>query len=172
MKDANLSEKLQLDSELTFKKAQDIVRETEAVKKQKTELRSNIDAKNSDIDAIRSGKYTKPRREQNKATGKTRRKELHNKQSCFRCGKTPYQSKEKCPARNTKCKKCSKVVHWVVACRSKMLSEIHDEIVIEDADCVFYGEGVSQDNALWKIELKVDGENVQFKMDTRKTFLS
>ena len=81
-------------------------------------------------------------------------------------------SKEKCPARNTKCKKCSKVVHWVVACRSKMLSEIHDEIVIEDADCVFYGEGVSQDNALWKIELKLDGENVQFKMDTRKTFLS
>ena len=59
LKDANLSKKLQLDSELTLKRAQDIVRETEAVKKQQTELRSNNDAKSSDIDAIRSGKYMK-----------------------------------------------------------------------------------------------------------------
>ena len=42
LKDANLSQKLQLDFELTFKKAHDIVRETEAVKKQQTELRSNM----------------------------------------------------------------------------------------------------------------------------------
>ena len=47
-----------------------------------------------------------------------------------------------------------------------MLSEIHDESVMEDAGCVFLGEVVSQDNAHGKVELKVDGEKVQFKMDT------
>ena len=67
--DANVSQKLQLDPDLTLKKAQDIVRETDAVKKRQSELRNKADFPDNGVDSIRSAKYKKSRREQNnKAT--------------------------------------------------------------------------------------------------------
>ena len=93
--DANVSQKLQLDPDLTLKKAQDIVRETDAVKKQQSELRNKADFPDNGVDSIRSAKHKKSRREQNnKATGKSNQKDFPGKQSCFRCGKNPSHSRE------------------------------------------------------------------------------
>ena len=64
LEDGNVSQRLQLDPDLTLKKAQDIVRETDAVKRQQSELRDKSDSPNNDINFIRSGKF-KSRREQN-----------------------------------------------------------------------------------------------------------
>ena len=101
LKDGNVSQRLQLDPDLTLKKAQDIVRETDAVKRQQSELRSKSDLRNNDIDSIRSAKYKLRREQNNKSTGKSSLKDFQNKQSCFRCGKNPSHSKERCPARNS-----------------------------------------------------------------------
>ena len=57
LKDGNVSQRLQLDADLTLKKAQDIVCETDAVKRQQSELRDKFDSPNNDINFIRSGKF-------------------------------------------------------------------------------------------------------------------
>ena len=165
LKDGNVSQRLQLDPDLTLKKAQDIVRETDAVKRQQSELRSKSDLRNNDIDSIRSAKY-KRREQNNKSTGKSSLKDFQNKQSCFRCGKNPSHSKERCPARNSTCNKCSKVGHWAKMCRSKVVAEIFEENRDGNANYEFLGEVTSKDSARWKIDLKLDGEKVQFKIDT------
>lgn len=166
--DANVSQKLQLDSDLTLKKAQDIVRETDAVKKQQSELRNKADFLNNDIDFIRSTKHKKSRREQNnKATGKSNQKDLPSKQSCFRCGKNQYHSREKCPAKNSICNKCSKVGHWAKVCRTKVVAEVVKGNSDDDANSYeFLGEVSSQNNAQWKANLKLNGQKVYFKLDT------
>ncbi len=47
-----------------LKKAQDIIRETDAVKKQQSELRNKADLPDSGVDSINSAKHKKLRREQ------------------------------------------------------------------------------------------------------------
>ena len=127
LKDGNVSQRLQLDADLTLKKAQDIVCETDAVKRQRSELRDKFDSPNNDINFFRSGKFKsrgRERREQNnKSTAKSCSKDFPNKQSCFRCGKNPSQSRERCPARNSTCNKCSKIGHWAKMCRTKVLQK-------------------------------------------------
>ncbi|CAB4002801.1 Retrovirus-related Pol poly from transposon opus [Paramuricea clavata] len=61
--------------------------------------------------------------ENNKATGKSNKKDFPGKQSCFRCGKNPSHIREKCPARNSTCNKCSKVGHSAKVCRTKVVAE-------------------------------------------------
>jgi hypothetical protein len=164
--DANVSQKLQLDPDLTLKKAQDIVRETDAVKKRQSELRKKADFPDNGVDSIRSAKHKKSRREQNnKATGKSKQKDFPGKQSCFRCGKNPSHSREKCPARNSTCNKCSKVGHWAKVCRTKVVAEVVKENSDDDANYEFLGEVSSQNNAQWKANLKLDGQEVQFKLE-------
>lgn len=164
--DANVSQKLQLDPDLTLKKAQDIVRETDAVKKRQSELRNKADFPDNGVDSIRSAKHNNSRREQNnKATGKSNQKDFPGKQSCFRCGKNPSNSREKCPARNSTCNKCSKVEHWAKVCRTKVVGEVVKENSDDDANYEFLGEVSSQNNAQWKANLKLDGQEVQFKLE-------
>ncbi|CAB3981208.1 Transposon Ty3-G Gag-Pol poly [Paramuricea clavata] len=165
--DANVLQKLQFDPDLTLKKAEDIVRETDAVKKEQSELRNKVDFSDNGIDSIRSAKHKKSRREQNnKATGKSNQKDFPGKQSCFRCGKKQFHSREKCPARNSMCNKCSKVGHWAKVCRTKMVAEVVKENSDDDENYEFLGEVSSQNNAQWKANLKLDGQVVQFKLDT------
>ena len=109
LKDGNVSQRLQLDLDLTLKKAQDIVRETDAVKRQQSELRDKSNSPNNDINFIRSGKFKSRREQNNKSTAKSCSKDFPNKQSCFQCGKNPSHSRERCPARNSTCNKCSKL---------------------------------------------------------------
>ena len=64
------------------------------------------------------------------------------------------------------CNKCSKVGHWAKMCRSKVVAEIFEENRDGNANYEFLGEVTSKDKARWKIDLKLDGEKVQFKIDT------
>ena len=150
--------------------AQDIVRETDAVKRQQSELRDKSNSPNNDINFIRSGKFKsrgRERREQNnKSTAKSCSKDFPNKQSCFRCGKNPSHSRERCPARNSTCNKCSKIGHWAKMRRTKVFAEIFDDSCDENANYEFLGEVTSKDKAQWKIDLKLNREKVQFKIDT------
>ena len=166
LKDGNVSQRLQLDPDLTLKKAQDIVREMDAVKRQQSELRSQSELRNKDIDSIRSAKYKSRLEQKDKSTGKSSSRDLQNKQSCFRCGKDPSHSRERCPARNSTCNKCSKVGHWAKVCRSKVVAEIFKENSEGNTNYEFLGEVISKDNAQWRKDLKLNGEKLQFKMDT------
>ena len=93
---ATLSEKLQLDTDLTLDKAITQVRQSESVKQQQPLLRG--EAGNTPIGAIQS-------QQQLSQQGKTWQRrpnpqfQLGNK-SCFRCGRTPSHDREHCPAKD------------------------------------------------------------------------
>lgn len=62
------------------------------------------------------------------------------------------------------CNKCSKVGHWAKVCRTKVVAEVVKENS-DDANYEFLGEVSSQNNAQWKANLKLDGQEVQFKLE-------
>ena len=99
IKDAKLSEKLQLNSKLTLETAITEVRQSEQVKKQQAVVRGEDTAA---VEAVRSGSRLrqKPR---NKFAGATPKP-----QTCTRCGKAPPHSKPQYPAREAIRRACYK----------------------------------------------------------------
>ena len=51
-------------------------------------------------------------------------------------------------------------------CRTKVVAEIFEDSCDENANYEFLGEVTSKDRAQWKIDLKLNREKVQFKIDT------
>ena len=163
IRDSRLSEKLQLDAELTLKKATDTVRQSEAVKKQQAELmKSEVSRDSQEIDAVkkRGGKYKPaPNKFQNQKRGSFVQKSSNNR--CGRCGKSPDHSREKCPARDAVCRKCDKKGHYAVVCKSKPVNEI------SGAEVDFLGAIQTSENSQpWMVKLRVNGTQMTFKLDT------
>ena len=98
LQDASLSEKLQLDPDLTLDKAVNKVRQNEAVKKQQTVIRS------APVGSI--SKY------------KPRHVSSQSGRPCSWCGRTPSHDRSKCPAKDSTCRKCAKKGHFQAVCRS------------------------------------------------------
>ena len=103
--DEQLSEKLQLDPNLTLKRAVDQARQKEAVRKQQAVVRCNPPEVTTNVDAMRSkpksshkGKMIHPKMRVSEKGQTTQ------KSSCRRCGKEMHQLKY-CPARDAKCHK-------------------------------------------------------------------
>ena len=119
IRDSSLSEKLQLDAELTLTTAITKVRQAEEVKKQQPLLRGETPGTttaggrkhDTPVGAVqkrkRPLKFTKPR------PGKS-----SPPATCTRCGKSPPHKRQSCPARNAICHKCTKRGHFQAVCRS------------------------------------------------------
>ncbi|XP_026016758.1 uncharacterized protein K02A2.6-like [Astatotilapia calliptera] len=103
-----------------------------------------------------------------------------SKPKCQRCNRV-HDKRENCPARNKRCRKCNKLGHFEVVCKTKMLKEVRAEAVEDsDEDSFFIGElflgaviepkttviEESGSDADWDIELLVNGSPVDFKIDT------
>ena len=109
LRNKRLSEQLQLDPNLTLEKAINLVRQSESVKKQQSILHGAKKSDAAKVDRIPKGKsdFSK-KRSDNKHKHK---REEHNKSTpSQRCLGTPH-SKQKCPARDSKCNKCLKNGH-------------------------------------------------------------
>lgn len=107
IKDHALSEKLQLDSELTLTKAMTKIRQSEEIKKQQPTLRqSNTDGAEANMDAVRFKHKQKSGQQGNRKN--QRPVQTNAKDKCGRCGKSHGNSLIECPARNADCKKCQK----------------------------------------------------------------
>ena len=169
--DNKLSERLQLDADLTLKKTVDQVRTTAMVHKQSLLLREPPIAQ---TDAV---KYSQKHQMQKKKwskdyLGNGNKKTVQNNK-CQRCGKSPNHNRESCPAKGAKCTKCSKIGHWWRMCRSDR-SAVH-EIELGEADDVedplFLGSISTTDEGSinandWTIELSVNDKPLIFKVDT------
>ena len=166
VRDASLSLKLQMDSELTLEKAVSIARQSETIKKQQMELRGGQpEAKGPHVNAVRTGarrpathlRQTEPPR--GSMHGRTTNK-------CTRCGKAPYHERQNCPAKNATCKKCSKIGHFAVECRTKGVHTVSTESISDDE--VFLGtiQQTKEEQDPWKAELYIEGCLTTFKIDT------
>ena len=99
IQDSAMSEKLQLDPELTLEKTKRLVRQKEAVKEQHRELQSGA-TRSSKNDPIVIAEVKKRRGDRECAI-------QNRKMQCTRCGQERH-SLDKCPANNVNCHKCGR----------------------------------------------------------------
>ena len=93
IRDGHLSEKMQMDPELTLDKAVNLARQSEAINKQQVTVRGVGD--DLQIEPIKASKF------HNKKPWEA--KQLVQPQVCTRCGKTPPHGRMHCPAKEAVC---------------------------------------------------------------------
>ena len=167
--DQKLSEKLQLDSELTLEKAINSTRQCEAVKKQQPVVRGITDpaiTKTENIDMLYKNRKQKPKKshqEQNKFPKKSREE---NSSRCGRCGRSPMHTRTQCPASSATCRKCSKKGHYEAVCRSNKVNVVNDDDESCFLDVVSLGEIDGRNVNPWQVKATVSGVATEFKLDT------
>lgn len=163
IRDTRLSEKLQLDADLTLAEAVQQVRQSETVKQQQVLLHSNFEE--DAVNAIRSSRKphpTTPSLSQHKAGKK---KSFHADTRCDRCGRYEKHARRDCPAVRSVCRKCKLKGHWHTVCRNRKVAEVEEEIV-DAMDTVFLGAVDTSHTSPWNIDLKLDNRIMSFKIDT------
>ena len=161
IKDYELSEKLQLESDLTLDSCITQAQQSEAVNSQQHVIRGDRKDKIL-VDAVKSHRRGPPTK---KPTGSGPRQT-----SCSRCGRSPLHGRQQCPSNQAICHKCHKKGHFKHCCRSKGgLREVKQNTDSDDSEKEFLG-AVSADavntTKPWTITLKLNGRNVEFKVDT------
>ena len=165
LRDAALSEKLQMNPDLTLEKAVVLARQKEAVRKQQPLLRGKVKETPFSEDPL-------PKVDEvGRSTG-TRKPTVRKPatQQCYRCGR-PYHRGHQCPAINATCRKCQRRGHFQEVCRSTFrVQEVQDSFPQqEEEDASFLGavqaRGIESSKP-WKIQVSVNGSPVEFKVDT------
>ena len=175
--DTKLSEKLQMNSELTLETAINMSRQTEQVHAQQSAIRpTEQDSSFSRIDKVTSVR--------DRAYGPKSSFQTNTQWSCYSCGSHAKHTKEECKARFAKCHKCSKTGHFAAVCQDRRRSpyKAYNEVAIvqdEDhteysPDSYFLGSVSNQTNArgsewqliteLWNNDDKFS--TVKFKIDS------
>ncbi len=174
LRNDKLSEKLQLDPDLTLPKAIQQARQCEQVKKQQPTLRSHFQAaetKEADVGAVhKKGANFHFQQKGRWNPGSGQQKTFPSKSdaqsgACRWCGKSPSHKRSDCPAKNSSCQKCSKHGHWAAVCLSTStiaeVAESEPEFAFLDKVSV---EG-SVSNA-FIAKLPLNNTMVNFKIDT------
>ena len=138
-------------------------------------VRSQITDQNSlavkNLEEVQGQKKPVPSRPRR---GKAKKAESFQKQSqkkSGRCGLN-HSKPEHCLAKDKKCLKCQKVGHFAAVCQSKLVNEVQrdDGVVAKGSsfDHWFLGalSGDSLEDTTWRVQLKVSGKPVVFKIDT------
>ena len=161
LSDKGLSEKLQLEADLTLEKAMTQARQKELVHHQQGILQQNFTSTGSSVDQIKAKKNPgntnfRPSQKGNK---------FKSNLKCFRCNGSVH-NKSECPARDSFCHACQKKGHWKRACKSP--SKV-DEVSSELDNETFLGEVIDAVNSFqqpWQAEVFVNNSPVKFKIDT------
>lgn len=131
--DAKLSEKLQLDPDLTLPKAINHAQQSEAVKKQQTLMRNDFKESTgtkNEVDAVKAEETLKFRKDDSsRSRSETLKKPptCPSSNRCDHCGESPGHVGQNCPASATTCHKCPKKGRWASVCRSAhTVGEIED----------------------------------------------
>ena len=172
IRDTNLSERMQTDSALTLEKAKTMIRQKAAVKEQRRELEATVAG--STLEGIARGTYRRRTNAHEQKPGGSTRKPLNFKggaktdqapNQCTRCGYDKHKAGQKCPARTATSNKCNRKGHFSAKCFSKTVALITSS---EDRglETAFLDVVSSQSGVPWMAEMQLQGETVQFKLDT------
>ena len=159
IRDSALSQRLQLDAELTLETAKINVCQQEAVGEQQQVLRGpansgpSLDELQPHRNGCPRGRFSCPKRSGNVPTVLTQSK------PCQRCGKGQHP-REKCPAKDATCHKKGR---FQSQCRTKNVSHLEG---YNGADGAFLDTVATQQSSTWTIEVRVNGTMIPFKMDT------
>ena len=148
IKDTALSQKLQLDSELTLEKAMKAVRQKEAVREQYQTLTGG----DKELNQVRS--------ESRNSLGPAKKGK-----ACTRCGREAHPI-EKCPAKTVTCYRCQKKGHFSAHCRTGMAAAVHSTQPRAESNTAFLGPLASSNESCWTTEIEMCNTPVTFKVDT------
>ncbi|UYV63647.1 hypothetical protein LAZ67_2005162 [Cordylochernes scorpioides] len=155
VRDRALSERMQLDTDLTLVKATLMAKQLESVKEQQSSLyqQDSIDQIKKMPNHIKETKRHEPKIRQFKSN------QLGgSSHGCTRCGNSNNHDWKNCPAMNSYCSKCKKEGHYAKVCRSEAINEINSEIA-------FLGS-VEDNSKKWIVPIKVNNRQINFKIDT------
>ena len=170
VRDAKLSEKMQLETALTLAMAVKMVRECESIKKQQAVVRTDKMPQSVNVDAVKTAKQKKFRKKQtSKPQASTGQSQKSAKPYCQRCGKPSHANRLDCKALNAVCHKCSRKGHFANVCKTPLnVNEVAAEID-ESFAGLFLGEVHGQSDTQskqWKADVDVNGHKVNFKLDS------
>lgn len=132
IQDLTLSEKLQLDPNLTLATAIQQVKQKETVKQQQGLMRGTSPQMNKPELDVDSSQTERRGAQGFKHTGKTSNltEPVANIKACHKCGKTSPHNWRECPAKDAECRNCHKRGHYAAVCRSRSL--VHELMGKED----------------------------------------
>ena len=185
IRDEGLSQRLQMDSELTLAKAMKLVRQSEAVKKHSSQLKDHPNAQPSvDLAAMNRPPQYKKGPRFHKGDGISRVRSQGGK-ACSRCGKTTHPQGTLCPAIGVTCKRCKRKGHFASQCFSTTVRLPTDELLMEadvTADEVTVNTDVNNEIGLdtafldavttgnqvtsWRSNILIGNTEANFKLDT------
>ena len=175
IKDKGLSEKMQMNRNLTLAIATDMSRHSAQVKTQAKEIygtgeKGEISALNSRTQPGRGRGYTRGRgrgRGNNRTPSTPQQKDVGDKQ-CQWCG-GPTHDRSQCPARNAQCHRCKTKGHYGKVCKRRSINELAQQELeytdYTDYEEVFLG-AVQTDQGKWTVPVQVDGHDITFRVDT------
>jgi hypothetical protein len=160
IKDANLSVKMQLDPDLTLKKATNMARQSESVRKQQSLVRNDLC--DSTVDAVQT-----KTRNQRERQPMPRPKKPFNQQKgagCRRYGHRQNHSRDNCPAKGVKCFKCSNMGHFAKCCATN--KSVRSATIYEEQNERFLGTIDNKFNKAWTKKFCINNKELYFKIDT------
>ena len=169
LRDARLSEKMQLEADLTLEKAITQARQAESIKQQQLFVRGTAEGPSPRQSEKDVGAVSKGRRSPRIASDKKHPKpDKGQAPSCGWCGKSPTHPKRLCPAKDATCHKCSKRGHFQSVCRSAKVSELHINSPPEEVTflgALTKGSPGGRDSP-WTVQLSLNGKPTKFEIDT------
>ncbi|UYV67706.1 K02A2.6-like, partial [Cordylochernes scorpioides] len=177
VRDKALSERMQLDSELTLEKAVKMVRQQEAVRQQQVDLqRPSTSQKVNQVEF--NSKKQSPKQQQQPSRKKE--KSAKTRSRCPKCGGFTHREGQACRAEGQKCNLCSKIGHLANCCPDKQAKtaefkavyELDEEIgVLLEVSAVGDSSKLDDDEGecrrRWTAEIQVNGKRVKFKLDSQ-----
>ncbi|MCY3930012.1 MAG: RNase H-like domain-containing protein, partial [Acidobacteria bacterium] len=171
LRNRKLSERLQLEADLTLEKAITMARQSESVRKQQPVIRGDRSeiAMESPVNVV--NKQASFRSGVKSSKGKRNQIEISQHKFCTRCGKSPIHDYKDCPAKDAICHKCSRRGHFKRCCRSTAnVREIRQESSEDSSDDTtetFIGvvEG-RQESPDWTVTIMLNDYSVDFSIDT------
>ncbi|XP_064475629.1 uncharacterized protein K02A2.6-like [Ornithodoros turicata] len=181
LRDSRLSERLQLDSQLTLEKAVTMARNSEAVKGQQNLLRGNeppsqAPTANTTLDVVTSSRPASHKGRQSEARPPAQRPAQPKSDPCKWCGSMRFHPRIECPAQGKVCSQCGKLGHFASVCRTtpapkpasgrgrraqrpKQSRRALEEVFLD-------GLQHPSSSDAWFITILVNGRPIKFKVDT------
>lgn len=176
--DKELSEKLQLISDLTLEQAIERARQSEQVKQQMKDQSASVkhveSVRHSQNNAGQSqgrgkgqgrgrGRGRGNRGDSNYKHSKPGRND--NSYNCNKCNQR--HQRDRCYAKGKQCHRCHGYNHFAVCCTSTRSSSVQEVYDATSDSSLFLGSVTCNDNeAAWRINLKLCGKIVNFKIDS------
>ncbi|UYV60538.1 K02A2.6-like [Cordylochernes scorpioides] len=177
VRDKALSERMQLDIELTLEKAVKMVRQQEAVRQQQVDLQRPSTSQKVNQVKFNSKKQSPKQQQQ---PSRKKEKSAITRSRCPKCGGFTHREGQACRAEGQRCNLCSKTGHFANCCPDKQaktaevkaVSELEEEIgfllevsAVEDSSNLDDDEGECRRR--WTAEIQVNGKKVKFKLDSQ-----